>query len=54
MDVYQRRVVARKRPLIADKLGFSPEEQKKYRRLGLLNDDIIGEIMVVIVFSILI
>ena len=46
MDVYERRVLRRKRPFLADLLGFSVSDQKKYKNLGLLTDAMIPGIMV--------
>ena len=46
MDMYERHVLRRKRPILSDTLTFSPQDQKKYRAKGLLDDSMIGEIMV--------
>ncbi|KAK2175946.1 hypothetical protein NP493_695g01047 [Ridgeia piscesae] len=46
MNLHERRVLLRKRAIIADTLNFSPRAQKIYRRHGLLNDVMTGKIMV--------
>lgn len=46
MDKFQREVLRRKRPIIADLLDFSPASQKYYKEMGILRDDMMVEIMV--------
>ncbi len=46
MDKFQREVLRRKRPIIADLLDFSPNSQKYYKDMGILKDEMLPEIMV--------
>ena len=46
LNVYHRIVLRRKRPLLCDMLQFTPEYQKMYRRYGLLDDQMLANIMV--------
>ena len=46
MDKYERNVLRRKMDILADHLNFNPQAQKQYREKGLLDDSMIGMIMV--------
>ena len=46
MDKYERDVIRRKKPILADVLDFSEASQRQYRAMGLLTDDMLAEIMV--------
>lgn len=46
MDVYERRILRRKRLVLADTLDFSDVSQQVYREHGLLTSDIVAEIEV--------
>ena len=46
MNTHERRVLQRKRAIIADTLNFSPRAQKIYRQHGMLTDVMTGNIMV--------
>ena len=51
MNPNEKEVMRRKRPIMADMLDFSVQSQKTYRRLGLLNDQMLPDVLVSLILA---